>query len=188
MSMYFEKGAADACSQLGITKEAIFSRAVRRKAKQLGNKALEFMIGNPRKFMAEARAGKAFAPKSLIRQSFEAPGFVNKAMFYGLPALEAAGILTGSSEDKASELGGLLGGSALGIAAFKPFGMVGAMGAGILGDVAGRSLGHLGQKAVNAVRQPAIEQPQMSPYGRPLYARNPIGAAGYRQMQGMRQG
>lgn len=188
MSTYFEKGAADACAQLGLTKEAINWGGVATKAKGLGSKALEFMVGSPKKFMGEIRSGKALAPGSMVRESFRAPGLLNKAMFYGFPAVEAGNILTSSSENKGQELGGLIGGSALGIAAFRPLGMVGSIAAGTLGDYVGRGIGGLGQKAVNAIKRDPQPQQQVSSYGRPIYARNPIGAVGYRQMQGMQQG
>ena len=99
----------------------------------------------------------------ILRESFHAPGILSKAMFYGFPAIEAGGVLMDKKDEKGKRLGEALGGAALGMAAWKPFGMVGSIAADRLGRDVGGSIGggieSMGRWAADKVRTPA-EPPQ----------------------------
>jgi hypothetical protein len=114
--------------------------------KSLGRGVKEFTVGSPGKFWEEIRAGKALAPGSLIRESLKTPTVFDKALFYGLPAYEVGSTIGDHEGDKANRIGSTLGASALGMAAFKPLGLLGAMAAssvgGAIGGGAGTAFGH----------------------------------------------
>lgn len=125
-----------------VTRPSFWARAAKGISPYLptwkGTK--EMMIGNPGQFMGELRDNKALAKGSLIREGFKAPGMLNKAFFYGMPALDAVNIMRSDSPNKAEELGGSVGGMLAGTAAFRPVGMLGSMVAGTAGSMLGKSL------------------------------------------------
>lgn len=104
-------------------------------------KAREFAIGDPRKFWSEVSSGKALDKGSLLRQSFHAPGLLDKALFYGVPAYGVGSALGDAEGDKVKRIGGELGGAALSMAAFRPLGLAGAIGGGMLGSSIGEGVG-----------------------------------------------
>ena len=157
---------AQAYHDLGMTKEAglrsafmaaapkatALGRAMLRSGRDKfvgGAKAMlptrkglrEFAIGDPKRFIQELRSGTALGKGSLIRESMHAPDMMSKAMFYGLPAVEAGGIILDDEGNKGRRLAGSIGGAALGLAAWKPLGMAGSIGADILGRRVGESIG-----------------------------------------------
>jgi hypothetical protein len=127
----------------------------------------KFMIGEPGRFMDEVTNRNMLSKGSLIRQGFHAPGMFNKAMFYGLPALDVVSAARSDSPDKAGDIGSILGGSALSMAAFRPFGMVGAMAAGAAGSALGRRVVSKGKQIAGGQpppeQVPGTAQPQMPP-------------------------
>jgi len=167
MQDYYAQGRDDVFASLGITKVAVpiipkaplLRRAkwwLSKKLPKWGRTAKEMAIGSPKQFMGEIAQGKALAPGSLIRQSFHAPGLLNKAFWYGLPAYEGIQIMRSDEPGKAARMGGLLGGTALGIAAWRPLGILGSMGLGMLGERVGAGIG---QTARHLTKGPEI-QPQ----------------------------
>ena len=113
------------------------------------------MVGSPRTFMEEVASGRALKDKrSMLRQSFYAPDALSKTMFYGMPAIETAGIAMDDEGNKSRRIGESLGGAAMGMAMYRPLGMVGS----ILTDPIGRSFGgavgqtagYLGDKVVGS--------------------------------------
>jgi hypothetical protein len=93
----------------------------------------KFMIGEPKEFMNQLANRRFLSKGSLVRQGFEAPGMLSKAMFYGLPALDVVSTMRSDSPDKAKDIAGIIGGTAGSMAMFKPFGMLGAMAGGSIG-------------------------------------------------------
>jgi hypothetical protein len=116
---------------------------------RFGHGLKRFMIGDPKKFMGEVRAGKVMAPGSSIRSMFTLPSFKKHpikatamgGLIYGLPAYEAYNISQDPDPHKAQRIGGMLGGTALGWAAFGPAGMLGSIPAGMAGEWAGGQVG-----------------------------------------------
>jgi hypothetical protein len=101
----------------------------------------KFFIGDPRRFAYEHRMKMHKKPGSLLREGFKAPGVMSKAMLYGLPAVEAVNIARDEPGNRAERIGGLLGGTAAGLAAWGPTGLLGSMAAGALGERFGRGVG-----------------------------------------------
>lgn len=150
---------------LGLTKVAVpiiqkaplLRRAgwwLKKKLPQWGTTAKEIAVGRPKQFMEELAKGKAFGKGSLIRQSFHAPGVLNKVFWYGLPAYEGLQIMRSDDPNKAGRMGGLLGGTALGIAAWRPLGIVGSMGAGMLGERIGSGVGQTAEYLAKGQKVP----------------------------------
>lgn len=132
---------------LGLQKEAkIFGPGWLGR---FGHGLKRFMIGDPGRFMEEIRAGEVMAPGSSIRSIFKIPSFrkhpiqgpLTAGLIYGLPAHEAYQISQDPDPHKAQRIGGMLGGTALGWAAFGPVGMLGSIPAGMAGEWAGGQLG-----------------------------------------------
>lgn len=122
------------------------------------------MVGEPGKFWNELVNRKALSKGSLVRQGFHAPGVLNKALFYGLPALDAVNVMRGDSPDKAGDIAGIIGGSIGGMAAYRPLGMLGAMAVGTAGSALGRGAVHGGKKLLGMPpAEVAAEQPQALP-------------------------
>jgi hypothetical protein len=117
----------------------------------------KMMIGEPGKFKDEIVNRKLLSKGSLIREGFRAPGMLNKALFYGMPALDMVSVARSDSPDKAGDIASIIGGSAMGMAAFRPLGMLGAMAAGTAGAALGRGAVHGGQKLLG--QQPAAPPP-----------------------------
>lgn len=174
MSAY-SSGYEDALRILGadFEKTAGIGQTLRGAGRFIKNKLPsrkavgEFFVGSPRKFIDEVRQGKALSKGSLIHESFKAPGTFNKMMFYGMPGYEMARTAFDDQGDKAGRLGSQLGGNLLGIAAFRPFGMLGSMGAGMLGDYVGskvgRRVGNIGAKPAEVYQR--LQQPSLNPQG-----------------------
>ena len=145
----YEQGYQDALQLLGegLEKNAFIGKGLRSVGRWAKSKlptrqgVKQFLVGNPRQFIGEVRQGKAFGKDSLLAESFKAPGTFNKMMFYGLPGYDMARTAFDDQGNKAERMGAQLGGNLLGIAAFRPFGMLGSIGAGIAGDVAGGAIG-----------------------------------------------
>lgn len=174
-------GQESALSTLGITKTAVSvgyrPSVLKRLGGWLKKKAptrtgfRDMMIGDPKRFAKELASGHLFKGvgkgKTLIRESFRAPDMFSKAMFYGMPAVETAGIALDDEGDKTRRIGGSLGGAALGLAAYRPLGMIGSIGA----DMVGRSLGggigqaaaHVGSKITGAAPESPPPQPPQYP-------------------------
>jgi len=166
----YDLGKYAVYSEMGLTKEAAMPRALSRLGKYLAKKlptregVKRFMIGRPRRFAHEWRMKQSLKPGSVFREGFEAPGAFNKALLYGFPAIEAANIVRGDPGERAERIGGLLGGTALGLAAWGPTGMLGSMVAGTLGERLGRGLGRTA-KYVTRVSPRADEQLRNLPLG-----------------------
>ncbi len=147
-------GRQAALHELGLVKEAaripLFYKApfmqrakkwIGNKARSVGRSATEMAVGSPKRFGRELMSGRALSKGSLIRQSFKAPDMLSKALFYGFPAYEAGSIMLDDEKDKAKRIGASLGGAALGLAAWKPLGMAGSMGADYIGRGIGGAIG-----------------------------------------------
>lgn len=116
-----------------------------------------FFIGEPGKFKEEITSGKALSKGSLIRESFKAPGVLNKLLFYGFPALDVVSTMRSDSPDKPGDIAGILGGAAASSAMYRPLGMLGAMAAGIGGGMLGRGIVNKGRDLMGG-KQPEIPQ------------------------------
>jgi hypothetical protein len=188
MDMY-SQGQMDALAQLGLVKTSAGAPAMFMGGKSLVQRAMptvkrwgrglsNFAIGSPRQFGREMMSGKGFAPGSLLRQSMAAPKLWEKALFYGLPAYEAGSIALDKEPDKARRIGASVGGAAMGLATWKPLGMLGSMAAMPVGSYVGKRLGGMvsGKPAMQPQAQPQQQYPgyQMSPaqmaigVGRPM--------------------
>jgi hypothetical protein len=121
----------------------------------------ENIYGRPKQFLQK--------PWETIKDSFKMTPVDPKApiksrlmryggmgLFYGLPAYQAMQIMKDPPGNRAENMGGLIGGSALGLAAFSPFGMVGSIAAGEVGDRIGRKIG-----------KKFSGPPEQTPYGDP---------------------
>jgi hypothetical protein len=172
----YSSGYSDALRVLGVDfeKTAGVGNVVRRaggwlRGKLPSRKAVgEFFVGSPRQFVDEIRQGKALSKGSLIHKSFEAPGAFNKMLFYGMPGYEMARTAFDDQGNKAERLGGQLGGNLLGLAAFRPLGLLGSMGAGVAGDVLGSAVGRgVGRVTGTQIEQPPVapQQPSVNPQG-----------------------
>jgi hypothetical protein len=161
---FYIRGQLDVYTQLGMDKEAAMPRLLTRAGKFLKSKlpsqqaVKKFFMGNPRRAAHEWRMKESLKPGSVFREGFEAPGMLNKALLYGFPAVEAANIARGEKGERAERIGGLLGGTALGLAAWGPTGLLGSMAAGAVGERIGRGLGRTG-KYVGRVTPRAEELP-----------------------------
>lgn len=136
-----------------------------------------FFVGEPGKFVGELRKGKALSKGSLIREGFSTgtgiPGALNKAIFYGLPAMDVVSALKSNSTDKPGDIAGILGGTAASMAAFRPLGMLGAMAGGMGGSMLARKIFSKGQQAAGYVPEEEAPPDQTpSPY-EPLRQRYP---------------
>lgn len=169
--MPYAQGQQDANVVFGFTKVAIPFRAgpgLLQKAKKLVGKWMptwegtkRTMIGEPGRFVDELVNRKALSKGSLIREGFKAPGMLNKALFYGLPALDVVSTLRSDSPDKPGDIASILGGSAAGMAAFRPFGMLGSMAAGMGGAALARGIVSKGRQLAGG--QPPVEENTTSP-------------------------
>jgi hypothetical protein len=138
------QAAATGAGQAAATGATVGQRAL-GGLKRFGTGFKNFMIGDPKAMMQQYRQGgfKRLLAKGtvtqapgLIRQSFP-QGKLSKGLMYGLPAIEAAKVVGDDDPNKLRRLGGIAGGTALGLAAWRPLGMLGSMAAGSLGEAAG---------------------------------------------------
>ena len=153
MNTFYEQGWGDAFQELGLEKTSAvpgvgaLGRGARAAGGWLKSKiptwkgTKEFMVGNPRQFAEEIAAGKATSKGSLLRESFKVDSPYMKALLYGMPAVEAGSIAMDDEGRKAQRLGETLGGTALGLAAYRPFGLLGSMAADTLGRRLGAGIG-----------------------------------------------
>lgn len=178
----FEHGKLDALKILGMDKVAKFYPStigkssllqnVAKGAKQRIPKMLEgtkrVMIGDPKRVMSEFNRGglkrlfqKADPAKrrsaGIMRESMSTPDLLSKALFYGVPAVEAGGIALDNEGDKGRRIGETVGSAALGMAAWKPFGILGSMALDPVGRGIGGSIGSLGDAAASGLRQKSEE-------------------------------
>lgn len=153
----YHHGYNAALQKLGLMKNAaFFPGAAARfmpKLKSFGKAVGTNLIGKPRQFMNELRAGTAFNKDSLIAEGFKAPKLWQKALMYGLPAASVVQTLRSDDPDKAGSIGGLVGGTALSTAAFGPFGMLGAIPASMAGEFIGKRLTHGTQRILGVGNQ-----------------------------------
>lgn len=171
MSSYYQNmGYQDAYRCLGMPKYAAAPGMLASAGKWALNKlpswsgVKKFFIGNPRMFAHEVRSGKALAPGSLVRQGMAAPGYWSKGLLYGLPAVEAVNIARSDSGDRADRIGGLVGGTLGGLAAWGPGGILGSMAVGAVGERLGRGLVRTG-KYVTGVTPKAEDVQQQTTQG-----------------------
>jgi hypothetical protein len=135
----WDAGALAAVAAFGLSKQA-----------SLGLK--ELLVGQPERYLSEARTGKLFTRKGLLAQSMDprvklGPKWLhgpltglNAAALYGLPLYSVYQGLAGPAHERGSAVGSTLGsliGSTLGM----PLGIVGATAGNILGSSLGESLG-----------------------------------------------
>jgi len=170
MTTVFDIGRYEVYRKLGLekcaaiaTKAPLLRRAGWWLKKKLpaGSDVRKFFIGDPKQLGRELLSGKALQKGGLIREGFRADTPLAKAMFYGLPAAETISIASGDEPDKAKRIGETLGATALGLATWKPLGMLGSMaldpvGRG-LGGAVGQTAGHLfsgGQKSTSTPVEP----------------------------------
>lgn len=168
----YDVGYQAALERMGIEKTAglgtTFARWGAKAApmmKSFGKNLKTNLIGNPRRFYQELKGGKAFGPDSLIREGFSAPKLWQKGLLYGLPAVSAIATLRSDDPDKAGAVGGLLGSTLLGTAAFGPLGMLGSLPASFAGEWAGRRLVHGTQNVLGVGNKPPSSYTSMQQYG-----------------------
>lgn len=158
------RGQQAVYDHLGIEKDAM-PRSLLRLGKYLKSKlpseaaVKRFFIGDPRRAAHEWRMKQTLKPGSVFRKGIEAPSMLDKALLYGFPAVEAVNIARGEPGDRAERIGGLLGGTAAGLAAWGPTGLLGSMVAGGIGERIGRGLGRT-TKYVSRVTPRAGETPE----------------------------
>jgi len=140
----FQQGYSEALVHLGLEKIAAGWWAAKAvpKLKEVGTAVARALVGQPKRFGRELKAGTAFGPEGLVRQGFKAPGLFDKAFLYGFPAVSAIQTMRSDDPDKAGTIGGLVGGTLAGTAAFGPLGMLGAIPMGFAGEIAGKRLAH----------------------------------------------
>lgn len=173
----FEQGKLAAEIAIGIQKNAGFNPSIASKipaltrVKRWGTKKLpgfkkglkdavvgdygraknEFLEGGLKRMWRKGDPKKRISP-GIIRESVAAPDVLTKALFYGMPAVEAGQIALDDKENKGKRIGETAGSALLGAAAWKPFGMLGSMAVDPIGRGLGGSIGSLGDKGVNLVR------------------------------------
>jgi len=168
----YEQGYNDALSLLGVEKTAGVRSGLLGAGRWLRSKlptakgVKEFFVGQPKQFWSEVRSGKALDKGSLIRRSMTPQGKLDKALFIGLPAYEMARTTFDDRGNKAERLGRQAGGNLFGLAAWKPLGMVGAMGAGMLGDTVGGSVGRGVGRGIDRLSGKTSQKPseKLKPY------------------------
>lgn len=155
----YTRGKEDALEALGLEKNAYLGRVgsrLFRASRWLHKKMPTWtgtkreMFGQPVRFAKEIAKGRALSKGSVLRESFKAETPLAKAMFYGYPVVESTGIMLDDEGDKAKRIGESVGRSAIGLAVYRPFGMVGSMlvdplGVG-LGGAVGQTAGYLSDK------------------------------------------
>jgi len=161
----YQRGIAHILSLTGLEKTSgVVSTYLRDAVPRFGKYVKETAIGSPIAFGKEILEGKALKPEGMMRESLKAPGIFNKALFYGLPAWSGVGILRDNEGEKMKRIGGLAAGTAIGIAMFKPLGLVGAMAGDAVGQrVGGGLLGGLGNLTGISPKVPTPIAPTVPP-------------------------
>ena len=185
MPSAFDTGHQDALKRLGLEKIAVMvpgkAPLLRRMGQWLRQKAptrsgvQRFLVGDPRQFGREIMQGKALGKGSLLRKSFHAPDAFSKVMFYGLPAVDVASTALDDKGDKGRRIGETLGGAALGLAAWRPFGMLGSMAADTLGRRLGGAMGQTSEYLATGKR--TSPQGTTAPYEQAMDAVSQAGRA-----------
>jgi hypothetical protein len=178
------QGQQDALSFFGVshTKVAGKAKLLSRAGKKVKSwmptwgGVKRFFVGEPGKFVGELRKGKALSKGSLIREGFQAPGVINKALFYGLPALDVISTARSNSPDKPGDIAGILGGTAASMAAFRPFGLLGAMAGGMGGSALARKIFAKNPQEGEEVSAEGVSSPQNPSVYAPLRQRYPYAA------------
>lgn len=179
----YQQGRQDAVGLFGLSKTAEMNKtALSPKTLKMIKSWLptakgvkRFFIGEPGKFVKELKGGKALSKGSLIREGFSAPDLLSKAMFYGLPALDVVSVARSDSPDKPGDIGSILGGTMGGMAAYRPFGLVGSILAGMGGSALGRGVVSAGRSIMNKPVQQPRWVPQLpaqynqTPYENPAF-------------------
>lgn len=187
MNSVYKIGYRDAFHQLGLEKIAVSvgtGAPMLRRLKWWLQKKMptksglrQFAVGDPRRFGSELMRGKAFGKGSLVRQGFHAPDAFSKVMFYGFPAVEAGSVALDEEGDKAKRIGQTLGGAALGLAAWRPLGMVGSMAADVLGRRLGGAVGQTASHLVGGQKSPTLPDTEaFDPYSGATQAGRAAGA------------
>ena len=145
-----ETGYHEVYAAMGITKEARLGKVLPwlRGKLPTASGVRNFLVGDPKRFFTELRRGKALSKGSLVRESFKAPGMVNKALFYGLPAVEGYNIISSPGGQKAERLGELIGDTAMFTATWKPLGYVGSALVGGIGGKIGKGAVQVGKQVL----------------------------------------
>jgi hypothetical protein len=155
----FQQGYNAGLRQLGIEKTALAlpGWAARRipGLKSFGRNVATNLVGQPKQFVKELRSGTAFGRDSLMAEGFKAPKLWQKALMYGFPAVSAVQTLRSDDPNKANSIGGLIGSTVLGTAAFGPFGMLGSIPASMAGDFIGQRLVRGSQRLLGIGNQQA---------------------------------
>lgn len=161
-SIYYQYGQQDVYHRLGLTKVAAAPKILQWLGKKLPTwqGVKRFFIGQPGRFMHEARAHKMMAPGSIMREGLVPQGVMGKALLYGFPAYEGYKIINSDPGDRAERMGGLLGGTAAGLAAWGPGGLLGSMAAGAIGERLGRGVARTGKYVAGASPRAANIQQQ----------------------------
>jgi hypothetical protein len=128
-----DQGAHDALSTYGLDKIAWSWDGVAEGAKRIA-------IGEPGRVWNELNAGTLHKPGGALREAFVPPGFLGKALNWGLPAIGVASALSAPAESRGTAVGQAAGASLGGILG-SPLGGVGAIAGSALGGALGRTLG-----------------------------------------------
>ena len=184
----YDNGYSQVFTDLGLEKFANpVARWLAQKAPGFVKSVGSNMIGHPIRAYHQLRAGTLFGNRGLVREGLHAPGVLNKALMYGIPAAMGAYTLAGNDPDKYEQIGGLAGSTLAAGAVFGPLGMVGAMGALPLGTSVGRHVG-------GAIRNLATGEPSQASeaHPKPLHelphpfaGPKPYPAVQYGQMAGL---
>jgi hypothetical protein len=175
----YHQGYSAALQQLGIEKIAFtplgWAARVAPKFKNFGKGVVTNLFGQPKNFVKEWRAGKAFGPNSLMAEGFKAPKLWQKGLMYGLPAASAIQTMRSDDPDKAGTIGGLLGATALGTAAFGPLGMIGSLPASYAGEYIGKRFARGAQRMLGVGNQATPQYTSLQ---------NPVGTRAAAQLPG----
>jgi hypothetical protein len=180
----YNKGYAEAYTSMGLIKiaaapavvaggKAAVSQAsrwpgVRRFFKQM-------VIGEPGKLRDQFREGglkrlfsrgdaKKGIEEGIIRSSMKPTGVVTAGLFYGMPAHEIGKILGDDEGDKARRIGAEAGAAALGMATWRPLGIVGSMAGDWIGRRAGRGAVDMalrGREGKGGPIEPTLDAPRL---------------------------
>jgi hypothetical protein len=157
----YKQGYLNGLRQLNLEKLALTPIGMTSKLgptlRNFGQDVLTNVIGSPKKFWGELRAGTALGKDSILASGFKAPELWQKGLMYGLPAAEAVQVARSAEPDKAGALGGILGGTLLGTAAFGPAGMLGSIPASFAGEAIGSRVVRGAKKLFGVGNQPPVQ-------------------------------
>lgn len=157
----YHQGYRAALQKLGLEKTAAlplrFAGRIGPWLRNFGQEAATNLIGSPKKFYQELRAGTALGKDSTLASGFKAPELWQKGLMYGLPAADAVQTMRSADPDKAGALGGILGSTVLGTAAFGPAGMLGSIPASFAGEAIGTRAVRGAQRLFGVGNQPSMQ-------------------------------